>query len=328
MVSYVRNLSIGGAFLAALCYLAVSYLCIVNEASVKRSLEGMGARIRVSPVGGLHALLFGAENDWKITSIELRHVTDSDIDERTGEWFSYYASQATHCESLSCEGIALSGPSLLNLTSLTSLRSLELVDAELTEQDCAAIADLPHIERLILDGCRMKAAGLKHLARAERMTTLSLSYAQVEPGIGMAFLGATRLEQLSINGAVVQVTDLEALRQLPRLHHLEIANCVIDDRDALWNMLRRSEIKRLSLSGLAVSDAELAFLPPEIEALELYESEVSDVGASKLAGLQRLSRLSISSPSLTQRGKMILRRHVLHCHIIDSPQDRHSKAVF
>jgi len=107
--------------------------------------------------------------------------------------------------------------------------------------------------------------------------------------------------------------ELNRLRDLPRLEDLEVIEDPRRSRvtdDSLAQLRGMTRLKRLRISGRAVSDAGMAHLSTlrNLEELELYRTHVSDAGIVQLAGLKRLQVLRLVSSHVTAEGAQELQK--------------------
>jgi Leucine-rich repeat (LRR) protein len=99
----------------------------------------------------------------------------------------------------------------LNLSPLTSLKTLDLAGFALQEGDLAGLSGLLHLERVMLQNNALPETALRHLKDLPALKRLDISHVQCSDGRGLASLaGLTGLRDLTLRG---RITD-RALSQL------------------------------------------------------------------------------------------------------------------
>jgi serine/threonine protein kinase len=170
------------------------------------------------------------------------------------------------------------------LTALANVKALNELDLtgckRLTDEAFKLVAQLTHLETLILSESSAGDTALKHVARLPNLHTLNLAQCGVTEA-GLAFLKPLRrtLTTLYLNGldlSAVGVSHLASLRQL---------ECLV-------------------LNHTPLSDAGLAVLTglTKLEYLNLDSTRVTDEGVALLSKLTRLDNVDLSCTAVTDRG--------------------------
>jgi Leucine-rich repeat (LRR) protein len=170
------------------------------------------------------------------------------------------------------------------------------------DDDLAALAALPHVERLYLAQTRLSDEGLRHVAPLRRLRRMSLWNTRITDE-GLAHLaGLTELEVLDIKTHGLTEAALEPFRDHPNLvrllHHIPVGDAGLD---AL------ASIPRLQVEHLQCTDVtdeglgRLARLRP-LTSLEINSAHVTDAGLGHLSGLGRLRGLTLHGCAATDDG--------------------------
>ncbi|MBZ0187586.1 MAG: protein kinase, partial [Candidatus Obscuribacterales bacterium] len=168
--------------------------------------------------------------------------------------------------------------------SKSSLKSLILTNTNVRDSDLVYIAKISKLKVLCLDGCQITDAGIPHL-RDLALSDLSIQQTDIGPrGIEQVSKIKT-LTHLDLQALKkVKGVDLEPLKNLPLLHHLDINSTTFGE-----------EGMRI-ISQLPIVD------------LEANAAGVTDKGLELLSGSKTLQIIEIdANPLLTDRGVKYLR---------------------
>lgn len=201
--------------------------------------------------------------------------------------------------------------------------AVHLENRRIAADDLAALAGLPHVERLYLAGTGLTDDGLRHVASLGRLKRLSLWETKISDGGIQHLTGLRDLEVLDIHNTALTDAALEHLRghpnltrlihsipvsdagievlvSLPRLR-IESLACVGISDDGLRQAARLRTLERLAVRSPQVSDDGLRELLrlKRLESLELHDSAATDAGLAALATLPMLKRLSVHNVSAT-----------------------------
>ena len=162
----------------------------------------------------------------------------------------------------------ITGTSLRALAGLSSLESLDLLDARLTSADLAALTAWPKLSSVGLPNA-IDAETVKHLQACRRLSSLTLGHREITAGEIDTLASWKSLRKLTILHA--RLTD-EALQALGKLHTVE----------------------ELNLQDCGLTDARLKHLrgTPKLKSLSLDRNEIEGPGVPDLAAL-KLTNLSL-----------------------------------
>jgi Leucine Rich Repeat (LRR) protein len=178
-----------------------------------------------------------------------------------------------------------------------------------TQAGIDALADLPQIQNLEVDGAAVTDESLDQVVRLRHLRALSLLNTSIsDSGLRkIAVLDQLRTLELLNN----RITDegLLSLAGLERLEYLELKSTKISD-DGLKHLRRMSHLRELRLSFNRITGVglrELADLP-SLERLYLDETQVDDASAAILSRLSHLQTLDLDGTRLTDAGLQSLAR--------------------
>lgn len=193
--------------------------------------------------------------------------------------------------------LELAGESVEN----ADLATLSLSYTTVTDDDLAALRQLPALRELELAGTAIGDAGLAHVGAVSQLRALDLSTCRAITPAGYAQLATLReLETLKLPNTGIDDAGLRALAPL-RLRRLDVTN----DRAltaAGWAALDASRLERLDMFGVAPSDELLARIGAAGTLRELTARTASDAGLQALARAP-LAKLDLgSTDGITARG--------------------------
>jgi Leucine-rich repeat (LRR) protein len=127
------------------------------------------------------------------------------------------------------EGAAIPAGEIGQLSGLTNLDYLNLVNTAVTDAGLAHLSKLPKLRELFLDGTAITDVGLDHLS------------------------GCTNLERLGISETAVTDAGLAHLSRLPKLQEVFLDGTAVTDL-GLGNLSGSASLTYLSLDRTAVTD--------------------------------------------------------------------------
>lgn len=203
-------------------------------------------------------------------------------------------------DTTAVKGEALGDPEVIAITSLQSLRDLDLSGCEdVTDRSVSELHRLSGLEKLDLSFCsQITDSSLRTLATLPSLRSINLNWCYGVTDSALSALSQREsLESVSL-WSCEEVTDegVTALASLPNLRILELPEfAAISDR---------------ALSALSDHAANL-------ESLRLdHLNEVSDEGIKRLGGLKQLRNLSVKScPKVTPSGVAALQQALPQCQI-------------
>lgn len=232
----------------------------------------------------------------------------------------------------------LSDKSLLYLTSLKSLRSLNLSRTSINGVGLNYLAALGQLKELNLSGCHwLNDMTSGHLKRLQQLTSICLDAPSDQPfedwmwrnelmqratssastsyfghqleelrgGISddglRQILGLHNLQELSIQRTKITDAGARELTHLARLESLDISRTAITDA-ALESICQLKQLRKLKLNFVAISDAGLRNLTKleRLEEIELRGTPIGTIGIQALVALPRLRRLDLNMTQVTE----------------------------
>ena len=147
----------------------------------------------------------------------------------------------------------------------------------LSDDDLAPLANFSRLRRLSLDGTALTDKGLAHLANL------------------------TELDTLSLNDTWITSAGLVHVRDLKNLKHLELGHTKIDG-SGLAHLSGLKHLEVLELNELPINDDHLLALESlgELKTLWLQGTQIRGPGLERLANLQRLIEIHVSSEHLSE----------------------------
>jgi cyanophycinase len=210
---------------------------------------------------------------------------------------------------------------------------LNLHDTPLDDAGLKEVAQLEHLQALILSGTSITDAGLKELTRLKELQTLILSDTKVtDAGLNeLAHIKGLK----TLNISFTPLTD-DGIKKLARVKTLEtlVASFTQITGSGLSELAGVESLKTLDLSKTQVTDSQLKELAAlknlqmlnllytpvtgsglrqlaglkNLEILDLFGSQVSDVGLKGLPELPRLQTLILDTTQITDVGLKELAR--------------------
>ncbi|XP_068160283.1 uncharacterized protein si:ch73-173p19.1 [Antennarius striatus] len=259
----------------------------------------------------------------KLTDSCLQHITglknlcflSLDQTKVTDAGMVLYLQSAPSCLSqLSLNQTAVTEATLVVLsTCVPQLRLLSIKHTKV--KDVTALAELPGLQTLNLDGTGVTESSLERLATHPTLSSISLSGIPVADGNqALQIISGLKLTQLTLPGRH-SVTDsgLLFLSRLSLLLELDLTdyNQVTDQGVSQLSTMTR--LKKLSLSNTQVTDAGL---PPlcglqELQDLCLDRTAVTSRGVADL--IICLPHLQVLGLASTRVGDTVVRRGLIHC---------------
>lgn len=185
-----------------------------------------------------------------------------------------------------------------------SYRQLRLIFSKqttTTDADLACLSGLPNIDTLCLDRTQVTGVGLDSLPNAKRILALQLSGTQVSDESLVHFAPLSGLKYLTLDKTKVTDAGLVHLSGLTNLRMLLLRDTNLTD-DGLAHLTPLLDLETLLLDNTGVGDAGLNQLPPDLKALGLSGTPVTNAGLATIARLTKLEYLNLSNSSITDAG--------------------------
>jgi hypothetical protein len=210
----------------------------------------------------------------------------------------------------------------LHIGQIKSLEEIRLIRTRATDSGVQAIATLPALEALSLEGSPVGGGafsapgwpklrdieaqhttfddkGLRSVAGLRELRSLRVDSSRITDA-GLAQLGTvTELLDLSLSGTKVTDTGLAHLASLSHLRTLDISSTAIRG-SGFAAFPNRPALRKLSASGSLFQDSAAAHLVkfPGLTLLALSETSVTDNGMTSLDQLKRLAKCDLSGTSV------------------------------
>jgi N-acyl-D-amino-acid deacylase len=224
------------------------------------------------------------------------------------------------------------------ITSLPSLRSLDLSYTLVTPKGIAQLSKLPQLETVGLAGLPVDDASLAILGAMKNLRGLNLSYTEfTDAGLkhitslnqlesldltstdlgdeGMEAVGTlSTLRELMISYGRFTDKGLAQVANLKSLVHLELARTRATD-EGLAFLRNLQHLKRLNIDYTSTTDKLLPNLPA-LEELSLDTSTITDSSVATLSAMKSLKRLNLYHTLVSEKGFEQLKAALPGCHIV------------
>jgi serine/threonine protein kinase/Leucine-rich repeat (LRR) protein len=197
---------------------------------------------------------------------------------------------------------------LKNLSGLTGVISLALVNMPVTDTYLERLAAIPPLARSLLS-LRLKSdeitdAGLVHLKGFAGLTEFNIASSKITDAGIKHLRGLPHLWNLGLDGVAITDAGLTHVRHLP-LAWLHIGRCPISDA-GLTHIKAMPGLFRLSLADTEISDAGLDVVAtlPKLGHLDLSGKSITDDSLARLKGLKlkSLTQLGVDNCKITDAG--------------------------
>lgn len=207
------------------------------------------------------------------------------------------------------------GEKLRTLPMREQCHRIWVEDPNLTDDDLVELAQLKHLQWLVIRGSKLTDAGLKHLAGLQGIQRLNVSYDKSITGAGIKeFANLANLQSLNLAGTGVTDQGLKEVARLKKLQHLNVQRTAVTD-SGLKELVGLKNLSTLYVGTNQVTDKGLVALA-ELTALRwlsLDGTGISDTGLKQLAGLKNLRFLDLRRAKVTEAGVKELRASLPEC---------------
>lgn len=189
------------------------------------------------------------------------------------------------------------------LAALSSLNSLEIADAPITDAGLAHLRGLTGLGLLYLSGTQITDAGLAQLRDLRRLEFLNLSRTRLT-GSGLKELsGSTHLKHLFLRDSSVTDAGLAGLAGFQKLTVLDLSGTRVTGA-GLVHLAGLPSLESINLTGTGVTDAGLSHLArlPNLKYLGLDNTWITDAGLAQLNGLTGITEINLSNTGVTDSG--------------------------
>lgn len=223
--------------------------------------------------------MIGVDADDVVYTNQLWNVTEFVVPEGVGSYEDL--AQMPYLEILTIHDQT---PTLASLSTLSSLKSLDLTGCRFPAEDLSVLANLPSLKDLNLTDCNLST--IEALSDAVNLECLNLEGNTIRNLSVLSAMTGLRELQLQHNA----VTGLEALSSLTELEKLDISNNAVTSLEPLASCVLLTELSADSNQLTSLSGLENLLL---LTKVSLDHNALTDV--SVLAGAVDLTDLSISS---------------------------------
>lgn len=193
---------------------------------------------------------------------------------------------------------------LERLSFLKELRSLELGDTNIRDNDCDALASLSFIECLSLEKTSISDQGLAKLSKHKKLKILNLDDTEFVTDHGLQLLSQIEsLQEISLSRTAISDEGLAKLSNFKTLRKLNLDSTSITDR-GIAHLSQLDDLEELSLDGTPISDIGLSKLRKlrKLRVLRLNNTLITDQGLAYLAYFEQLHVLSLDNTSISDDG--------------------------
>ncbi|MEZ4452387.1 MAG: hypothetical protein R3B09_23170 [Nannocystaceae bacterium] len=201
-----------------------------------------------------------------------------------------------------CACPSLGDNGLRALRRVRTLQRVALLQSRLTGAGVEALAELPDLKALTVDGRDVGPQGLAALAKIPALRELELRPSEpADPSL--AGLGAlVELRRLTLGSDDFGDAIAGQLAPLHALERLDLGGTAISDQ-SLGALVGMSDLRELILHHTRVTNRGLAHLSGlrHLEVLELDHTDVVDAGVDHLKDLPELRELRLDATLVTDR---------------------------
>lgn len=188
----------------------------------------------------------------------------------------------------------ISGEVLADLTKISTLESLNLLDAQVVSDDLKALAHWPKLSSLALPNT-VDAETVEHLQACHRLDALTLGEREVTAHELEQLAGWRSLRKLTILNAKLSNEALSALAKLETVEEVQLENCGLTDED-LVHLRPASKLTSLGLARNEIAGAALSPLAKlQLKSLGLEFNNISDATLDRLLTLTTIESLRLSN---------------------------------
>ena len=232
----------------------------------------------------------GCEPDHILYTNDLWQITELEVpsDARTLEDLSYL----TFLETLTVSGRNMSN--LQDFAQLTHLKKLDLSGCRFPAESLATVAALPQLKELILSGCGLSTlTGLEHAASLEGLDISNNTIRNLDTLSALT-------ELTSLQAAHNAITDLTVVGTLGKLTSLDVSYNALTSIAPLSGCVR---LETLNATNNQITDVSTAASLPLLTELRLDYNGLSDL--SGLSGCASLKTLTLSNNSIEDLSPLV-----------------------
>lgn len=170
--------------------------------------------------------------------------------------------------------------------SLTSLRSLDLVEGQASDARLGDISGLTNLEGLFIeDAAGLTADGIGHLSGMRKLKELEITTSKLSDAALSRLRSLTSLEYLALEGNSFSDAGLANLQDMTQLKELFIGNGDIElTDDGLAHLKRLTSLEFLSIQNHPITDRGLDHLKGmhKLREIDIKGTGITDDGVKKL----------------------------------------------
>lgn len=198
-----------------------------------------------------------------------------------------FVGDLTNLLTLKVAGSAVTDAGLSSLSRLDQLLVLDLSGTQVSDDSIDLLARWKRLNRLDVSNTEMTVAGIARFLRETPRVTVVFTG-------GSASWRSVSLDENADQAALRKIIDTGYFQSFDAVPHR------FNDAD-LELVASQREVKRLDLSGSAVTDAGLRHLNglASLESLTLTDSRITDLGLQHLLGIRSLRRLLLQGTQVS-----------------------------
>lgn len=202
---------------------------------------------------------------------------------------------------------------LRHVAHLTGLKELFLHDVQVTGRGLSALKSLRSLEKLNIASPTLGNDGLRGIGQLKSLQVLSLGQSRWDDD-GLAHLSdLNQLQEIFISFTGVPGKGFKSVVNLPKLKYIQAFHF----QNVHLSFLKESKsLRALRLQGnVKITDIGLKHLAqmPQLEYIDLWNTNITDAGVKHLGPLKNLKRLNIrvndstkSPPKITETGLAVV----------------------
>jgi hypothetical protein len=194
------------------------------------------------------------------------------------------------------------------IAGLPNLRELRWDDLELDDRAIRAVREVPRLEILELNNCRLPADTFELLGRLESLRWLQIEGGKLPRTGFAAFLNRPQVETLKLIRTDFGDEDLALIEPTSQLAWLDLTGTRITSQ-GLQELPVMANCSWLTLTDTAIDDDALLNVPdwPKLEVLFLTRTKITDRSVPTLCRVQRCQHLNVTGTAISPAGLAQLR---------------------
>jgi Leucine-rich repeat (LRR) protein len=282
------------------------WLFSIGVSAVAISVDGgpdqVVTRLADLPQGPFRMVGFGTWGNGKVTDANCEPIL---------RWL-----KRSRWERFDFNGNSIGDATVAKLVEIKTLKDFWLANTKITDHSLELIGTRSDPRSAIFDGTAITDRGLAHLRGVKNLEGLGLAATRITDEGLKALAGLQRLRGLDVRLTRVTAKGLRHLKGLP-IDNLVISQSQVrpTDLEVLKDFPR---LRMLSVELLSLSDAAIPLLTElkGLESLSLQGNRITDDGLQQLAALKGLKALSVLWNPVTDAGLERLRKALPGCRIL------------